>query len=117
MVASSPRTYPPGLVPASTRRVERLSPAAGSAEPAFPSPEGVSPDVTGFSSRQALALFGRRKVAVHLSGAGFVVSQVPPPGAPLQPGGTVMLSLSESAPSVARAGVAREETSSTPYRP
>jgi cell division protein FtsI (penicillin-binding protein 3) len=117
VLASSP-TYPPGLVPASTRRVERVSPSASlSPEAAGGSPEGVAPDVTGFSARQALALFGRRKVAVHLSGAGFVVSQVPPPGAPLQPGGTVLLSLSESAPSVARAGVAREETSSTPYRP
>jgi cell division protein FtsI (penicillin-binding protein 3) len=118
VLASSPTKYPPGLVPASTRLVERVSPGAGSsAEPALPSLEGVSPDVTGFSARQALALFGRRRVAVLLSGAGFVVSQVPPPGAPLQPGGTVMLSLSESAPSVARAGVAREETSPTPYRP
>lgn len=125
VLAANPRPYPAGLVPASTRRVERVERAAEVEEgPAAARPVAgaagsadVAPDVTGFSARQALALFGRRKIAVRFSGAGFVVSQVPPPGAPLQPGGTVVLSLSESAPSVARAGVAREETSSTPYRP
>jgi hypothetical protein len=114
-----PASYPAGLVAASTRRVERVAedrPAAAAPAPS-PDSDGVAPDVTGLSARQALALFGRRKVAVRLSGAGFVISQVPQPGAPLQPGGTVTLSLSESAPSVARAGVAREETGQTPYRP
>jgi len=100
-VEGAPGPTPGVLVPAEA--LLALAGAAG-AEPA------------GAFARRLGEAMGRR-VAVRLSGAGFVVSQIPLPGAPLKPGETVTLSLSESAPSVARAGVAREETSSTPYRP
>jgi len=134
VLASATAEYPAGLVPASSR-LGRVGPSSSALDAATSSAssassssvrassgtsddrDDVAPDVTGYSARQAMSLLGRRRVAVRLSGAGFVVSQIPLPGAPLKPGETVTLSLSESAPSVARAGVAREETSSTPYRP
>jgi cell division protein FtsI (penicillin-binding protein 3) len=128
VLAENPTAYSAGIVPVSSKRVERApavapvraaaASAASAARPSARSAEGGGvPDVTGLSAREALTVLGRRQIPVRLSGAGFVVSQVPPPGAPLQPGEPVTLSLSESAPSVARAGVAREETSSTPDRP
>ena len=114
VLASMPARYPEGVVPAASRRGGPVRVASADPE-TFPA--GFAPDVTGFSARQALALFGRLNVSVRLSGGGFVVAQNPPPGAPLKPGGAMTLSLSESAPTIARGGVGREETSPTPDRP
>jgi hypothetical protein len=109
-----PARYPEGIVPAASKQGGPARVASADPEP-FPA--GVAPDVTGLSARQALALFGRLNVSVRLSGTGFVVAQNPAPGAPLRTGGAMTLSLSESAPTVARGGVGREETSPTPDRP
>jgi cell division protein FtsI (penicillin-binding protein 3) len=112
MLASLPARYPEGLVPASSRREVAL-PAA----PPLESPGRGVPDASGLSARQALALFAKIGLAVKLQGVGFVTSQTPAPGTALRPGEVPTLTLSESAPSVARAGTGREETSSSPFRP
>ena len=78
---------------------------------------GAVPDVAGLSARQALALFAKLGVAVRLSGVGFVTSQTPAAGASCKPGDIATVFLSESVPSVARAGGGREETSSSPFPP
>ena len=112
VLASFPARYPEGVVPASSHG-EVAAPASGAAERAD---KGV-PNASGLSARQALALFAKIGIAVKLQGAGFVTSQSPAPGAILRPGEIQTLFLSESAPSVARAGGGREETSSSPFRP
>jgi cell division protein FtsI/penicillin-binding protein 2 len=114
ILASLPAVrYPAGVVPASARRTEPVS--APGARPLMR--DGAIPDVSGLSARQALALFSNLGVSVRLQGAGFVTSQSPAPGAVIRPGDVVALQLSESVPSVARAGGGREETSSSPFRP
>ena len=115
VMASLPARYPAGLVPASSRREAPVP----SAEPAAIRAVGRAaiPDAFGLTARQALALFSRTGIAVKLQGAGFVASQTPAPGTTLRPGEIPTLFLSESAPSVARAGGGREETSSSPFRP
>ncbi|HEY6148674.1 MAG TPA: PASTA domain-containing protein, partial [Thermoanaerobaculia bacterium] len=114
VLASLPARYPEGLVPASSRR-ESPAPAAGPSQGERPG-SGI-PDASGLTARQALALFARAGIVVRLQGAGFVASQTPAPGTALRPGEIPTLVLSESAPSVARSGGAREETSSSPFRP
>ena len=112
MLASLPVRYPDGLVPASSRREVAVPPA-----PKAEAAGGGVPDASGLSARQALALFARIGIPVKLQGTGFVTSQTPAAGTALRPGEVPVLTLSESAPSVARAGTGREETSSSPFRP
>jgi cell division protein FtsI (penicillin-binding protein 3) len=47
---------------------------------------GTLPDVRGMSAREATHLLGRFGVAVEIRGDGFVVSQDPPGGEPIEPG-------------------------------
>ncbi len=116
-LASLPPLYPAGVVPASTRQVIP-PPADSSLSPSDPAPrDGAIPDAGGLSARQALSLFARLGIAVRLEGAGFVTSQSPAPGGHARPGDVVILQLAESGPSVARAGVGREESSSSQFRP
>jgi membrane peptidoglycan carboxypeptidase len=122
--------YPAGVVPVSVRST-RPGPSAADSEETLPAlldlagaanPPGtrpgfgeegfVTPDVVGLSARQALAVFARLGLTVHLNGNGFVASQDPPPGTAVRPGGMNMLRLSETAPPIIRPGRGREETSS-----
>ena len=113
VLASLPARLPAGLVPASTRRMLPVSAPRKGTEVR----SGAVPDVAGLSARQALALFAKLGVAVRLSGVGFVTSQTPAAGASCKPGDIATVFLSESVPSVARAGGGREETSSSPFPP
>ena len=56
-------------------------------------PPGTVPDVQGLSARDAMRKLVKVGLAAHLAGDGFVASQDPPAGAPLE-AGTVRLVLS-----------------------
>jgi cell division protein FtsI (penicillin-binding protein 3) len=56
-------------------------------------PPGTVPDVQGLSAREAMRKLVKVGLAAHLAGDGFVASQDPPAGAPLE-AGTVRLVLS-----------------------
>ena len=107
LASGGPLALPPGVVPASVRVAEpppvlESDPAAGNR----------TPDATGLTARQALALFARLGVPARLRGAGFVTGQEPAPGTVIRAGATHTLFLSEIAPPTSRPGRAREETSS-----
>jgi cell division protein FtsI (penicillin-binding protein 3) len=56
------------------------------------------PDVSGRSARDAVRLLASRGLAAHVSGTGFVVSQDPSPGAPVERGGACVLVLAAAQP-------------------
>lgn len=95
--------YPVGLVPASVRL---------QAPPPRPAAFGETPDVSGLSARQALAVFARLGLTARFRGAGFVASQYPSAGSTFRPGETHTLFLTETVPSMIRPNRGREETSS-----
>ena len=96
-----------GVVPAGRRGPEPP------ARPAMREP-GRTPNATGLSAREAVALFGKLGISVHLEGTGFVVAQDPPAGAPIAGRAVHLLTLSDSGPAAARFGRGREETPSPP---
>ena len=115
LASSGAPSYPAGLVPAARREGAEVRPMAGQSEEAGAEPasrDGRTPDATGLSARQALALFARLGVSARLEGAGFVVSQSPPAGEPLRRSRTVLLRLSEAAP--AHRGIRGREEASSP---
>jgi cell division protein FtsI (penicillin-binding protein 3) len=57
----------------------------------------LMPDVRGLSGRQALRVLGEAGLTVRLAGDGLVVSQVPDPGTPIDPGATGSLRLERPA--------------------
>jgi cell division protein FtsI (penicillin-binding protein 3) len=77
-----------GVVPASNRQDRETD-------------EDALPDLSGRSARDAIRALAARGVAARLTGTGFVVSQDPPPGAPLARGTTCVLVL---APAGGRGG-------------
>jgi len=113
--------YPSGVVPVSVKERPGVPEEAPLVMPAVAVLTGaaasehaasdVTPDVVGLSARQALAVFAKLGLTARLSGTGFVVSQDPPPGAPLRPGEPYTLRLSETAPPINRPGRGREESS------
>jgi cell division protein FtsI (penicillin-binding protein 3) len=82
--ALSARLHADDLVPASNR-LERGSDAMDRV-----------PDVSGRSARDAVRLLAARGLAAHVSGTGFVVSQEPPAGAPVERGGACALVLGQA---------------------
>lgn len=80
----SARLHGDDLVPASNRP-ERGNGAADRV-----------PDVAGRSARDAVRELAARGLAAHVSGTGFVVSQEPPAGAPLERGGACVLVLGQA---------------------
>jgi cell division protein FtsI (penicillin-binding protein 3) len=56
-------------------------------------PPGTVPDVRGMSAREAIRKLVKLGLNAHASGDGFVVSQLPEPGAPLEPGAICQLTL------------------------
>jgi hypothetical protein len=117
-VSAAP-AYPTDVVPASQRKstvaLDRLRPAARTAEAV--EREGLVPDATGLSARQALALFARHGLSAKLQGNGFVVSQQPPAGALVRSGEPHLLYLSEVAAPVGHSRRGREESSFPPPGP
>jgi cell division protein FtsI (penicillin-binding protein 3) len=96
----------PTLNPAPPVLVARHDPAAGlltaeTAEPAVTfvadGPPGAVPDVRGLSARDAVRKLVRIGLMARVSGDGFVVSQNPAPGAPLETGGLCQLMLDRAA--------------------
>src|SRR5581483_11563776 len=59
-------------------------------------PPGTVPDVRGLSAREAIRKLVTFGLHAHASGDGFVVSQSPDPGAPLERGGTCQLTLART---------------------
>jgi cell division protein FtsI (penicillin-binding protein 3) len=59
---------------------------------------GTLPDVRGMSAREATHTLARLGVSVRLSGDGFVVSQDPRPGKPIDPGSVCRLRLERALP-------------------
>jgi cell division protein FtsI (penicillin-binding protein 3) len=57
------------------------------------------PDLTGMSAREALRELARLGLGARMQGAGVVVHQDPPAGAPLEPGATCTLVLNRRPPS------------------
>jgi cell division protein FtsI (penicillin-binding protein 3) len=49
-------------------------------------PPGTVPDLRGLSARDAIGRLARLGLSAHVAGDGFVVSQEPAPGEPLEPG-------------------------------
>jgi cell division protein FtsI (penicillin-binding protein 3) len=56
-------------------------------------PAGTMPDLTGLSARDAVRRLMKLKMTARLSGNGFVVSQDPAPGSPIEDGGACRLTL------------------------
>jgi cell division protein FtsI (penicillin-binding protein 3) len=56
-------------------------------------PPGAIPDLRGLSAREAVRTLVKLGLIVHVSGDGFVVSQDPPAGSPLEAGGVCRLVL------------------------
>jgi cell division protein FtsI (penicillin-binding protein 3) len=59
-------------------------------------PPGTVPDVRGMSAREAIRKLVKLGLNAHASGDGFVVSQAPEPGAPLEPGAICQLTLARA---------------------
>src|SRR5262249_52043743 len=59
-------------------------------------PPGTVPDVRGMSAREAIRKLVKLGLNAHASGDGFVVSQSPQPGEPLEPGGICQLTLART---------------------
>ena len=59
-------------------------------------PPGTVPDVRGLSAREAIHKLAKIGLNAHASGDGFVVSQSPEPGEPLEPGGVCQLTLART---------------------
>jgi cell division protein FtsI (penicillin-binding protein 3) len=110
--------YPEGIVPASVRGalVPAALPATAIEEPAVAVGGDGVPSAVGLSARQALALFARHGLSARVVGSGFVVEQIPAPGAPVRPGSVCMLRLAEpsAAPPSTIARRAEESTAPLP---
>ena len=61
-------------------------------------PEGIVPDLRGMSAREAVRTLVRLGMTARLSGDGFVVSQNPPPGTPLESEGVCTIVLDRMPP-------------------
>jgi cell division protein FtsI (penicillin-binding protein 3) len=61
-------------------------------------PPGTLPDLRGMSARDAMRKLAKLGLSARISGDGFVVSQDPPPGAPLEEGGVCRLLLDRRPP-------------------
>jgi cell division protein FtsI (penicillin-binding protein 3) len=66
--------------------------------------QGVMPDVRGMSGRDALRVLGAAGLAVKLQGDGFVSTQTPLPGEPIEGGATSVLQLRRTASPPASSG-------------
>ena len=110
--------YPEGVVPASVRSEGDALPVPSSSEGAGEvySGDGV-PSAVGLSARQALALFARHGLAVHVIGSGFVVEQSPRAGTPVRAGSVCTIRLAESAAAPTTVPERRAEESVAPPAP
>ncbi len=66
-------------------------------------PPGTVPDLRGMSAREAVGRLARLGLSAHVAGDGFVVSQDPAPGEPLEPGRICRLVLNRQSSRTGRA--------------
>jgi cell division protein FtsI (penicillin-binding protein 3) len=106
-----PSINPPAPVIVARRDGADRSPASGVAESApivsfvADGPPGTMPDLRGMSAREAVRTLVKLGMNAHISGNGFVVSQEPAPGAPIEDDGVCRLVLDRWPPRpVATAG-------------
>lgn len=74
-------------------------------------PAGTVPDLHGMSARDAVRKLVRLGLSAHLSGDGFVVSQDPQPGEPLEAGTVCRLVLTRTAASAAASESSKQAVS------
>jgi cell division protein FtsI (penicillin-binding protein 3) len=100
-LAVTPTINPPPVILASeaTGLAHTVSAAAQRAVVATLDGQPVMPDVRGMSARDAVHVLGSIGLTVHVGGSGFVSTQTPAPGEPIESGGTGVLELRRSAPS------------------
>jgi cell division protein FtsI (penicillin-binding protein 3) len=110
-IAPTVNPAPPVLV---TRRDESSAQPTGGESPSTPmfslvadGPPGTVPDLHGMSARDAVRRLVRLGLSARVAGDGFVVSQDPEPGEPLEPGAVCRLVLNRS---VARTAPASEQS-------
>ena len=60
-------------------------------------PPGTIPDLRGLSAREAVRALGRIGLVARMTGDGFVISQDPPPGEPVEQGMVCAMVLGRSA--------------------
>ena len=89
-----------------TRRRDRAGVADGAREPVVSlvadEPPGTVPDLRGLSAREAIRKLVKLGLTARMSGDGFVVSQDPPPGTPLDARRVCRLMLERSPVAAAR---------------
>jgi cell division protein FtsI (penicillin-binding protein 3) len=68
-------------------------------------PPGTVPDLRGMSAREAVSKLAKLGMTARVSGDGFVVSQDPKPGMPLEQGGVCRLVLARTPPRSRSAGL------------
>jgi cell division protein FtsI (penicillin-binding protein 3) len=91
----APETSIPTTAPASSPSVVTID---------RPTPADGLPDFRGLSARDALRALTRAGMSGRFVGVGFVVDQDPPPGSPVERGGTCLLTLDRLAPRAASSG-------------
>jgi cell division protein FtsI (penicillin-binding protein 3) len=72
-------------------------------------PPGTVPDLRGMSAREAIRKLAKRGMNARASGDGFVVSQQPEAGSPLEPGAVCQLTLARRARPAGQAGQTGEQ--------
>jgi len=78
-------------------RVQRVSVLEGQASIVRTGGLPVMPDLSGLSAREALRILGTAGLSARLSGTGFVATQQPEAGTPIDPGSTSVLTLRRDA--------------------
>jgi cell division protein FtsI (penicillin-binding protein 3) len=106
-VAPTVNPEPPVVV--ERRDVDRVPTSNAAAAPPIVSlvadgPPGLVPDLRGMSAREAIGRLARLGLSAQVAGDGFVVSQDPAPGEPLEPGRVGRLVLNRQAGRTASAG-------------
>jgi cell division protein FtsI (penicillin-binding protein 3) len=91
---------PPVLVAQRGEATGHATATSGDAEPVVSfvadGPPGTVPDLHGMSAREAVRKLVKIGLSARVAGIGFVVSQEPPAGTPLEPGAVCRLRLARS---------------------
>jgi stage V sporulation protein D (sporulation-specific penicillin-binding protein) len=88
-LAVTPTINPPPVILASEAAGLAHTVSAPAVRAVVPTLDGqpVMPDVRGLSARDAVRVLGSIGLSVHVSGSGFVSTQTPAPGEPIESGG------------------------------
>jgi cell division protein FtsI (penicillin-binding protein 3) len=101
-IAPSIDPMPPVLVARKTESTPRPAARTETERPLVSlvaaGPAGALPDFRGMSAREAMRALGKLGLSVRVVGDGVVVSQDPPPGTVVEPGGVCSLVLGRQSP-------------------